>query len=286
MPDRKLIAVMGTTASGKTELAESLADQRNAQLINADAFQVYRHMDIGTAKSPRKAEYELIDIRDPNESFGVGEWIRNAYEVLTNTTQDVVVVGGTGLYIRALFEEYDDLASAPDPDLRLELNQIPHEDLLNQLKERNPAAYEKVDQKNRVRVQRAVERSYSSQKLTVPDLSQFVKVKFWLDRDSEDVQERIETRAQQMVDEGWINEVETIRNLGYKIDDPGLRAHGYRHIWQVVEGTMNIDEALSLTTMEVKRYAKRQRTWLRKEPGLIRIEPNESAHDALTAHLK
>jgi len=286
MRDRKLIAVMGTTASGKTDLAESLADERGAQLINADAFQVYRHMDIGTAKSPRKSEYKLIDIREPNESFGVGEWIRNAYEVLSTTKQDVVIVGGTGLYIRALFEEFDDLASAPDPDLRLELNEKSLEDLLKQLEERNPVAHAKVDQKNRVRVQRAVERSYSSQKLTVPDLSGFVKVKFWLDRDSEDVQKRIENRAQQMVEVGWIDEVETIRNLGYKIDDPGLRAHGYRHIWQVVEGTMKIEEALSLTTMEVKRYAKRQRTWLRKEPGLIRIEPNESAHDALMAHLK
>src|SRR5471030_1762482 len=109
---------MGPTASGKTEVAEALADQLCAQLVNADAFQIYQGMDVGTAKPLRKADYRLVDIRNPSEGFGVGEFVTLAQEVLSECWEagkNVVVVGGTGLYMRALFEEYAEMAQAPDP---------------------------------------------------------------------------------------------------------------------------------------------------------------------------
>src|SRR5688572_23240532 len=126
MPQGKpfLLAVMGPTASGKTDLAEHLADETGAQLINADAFQVYKGFDIGTAKSVNANRYELIDIREPDESFGVGEFVQLAnaeLERLFAGGTSAIVVGGTGLYVRALFEEYEAMSGPPDPQLRADL---------------------------------------------------------------------------------------------------------------------------------------------------------------------
>src|SRR5205085_344215 len=115
---------MGPTASGKSSLAEALAEQLDAQLINADAFQVYRGMDIGTGKSSCKERYLLLDLVSPSQQFGLGEWLRLAVvelERLFAEGRSAIVVGGTGLYIRALMEEYAEISSAPDPQLRSEL---------------------------------------------------------------------------------------------------------------------------------------------------------------------
>ncbi|MBZ0212587.1 MAG: (d)CMP kinase, partial [Nitrospirae bacterium] len=123
-----LIAVMGPTGSGKSDLAEALADRLGARLINSDAFQVYRGMDIGTGKSPRKAEYDLMDILDPSEPYGVGRFVEDASRAATvafDFGRAAILVGGTGLYARALTEGYADLAPAPDPDLRARLAQTP-----------------------------------------------------------------------------------------------------------------------------------------------------------------
>ena len=278
-----LIAVMGTTASGKTELAEALADELGAQLVNNDAFQIYRGMDVGTAKSPRKAEYRLMDIRDPDESFGVGEWVSLAQEALTGPGP-FVVVGGTGLYVRAFFEDYSDMAPPPDPSLREELNGVSLEVTQRRLLEADPQTYARVDLKNPVRVQRALERALMKPGTPArlhPATTGFGKAKFWLQRDPLETEARIANRAAQMVASGWIEEVESLRRNGFSRDDPGMRAHGYRHIWDVLEGKIEIAQALELTTNEVRRYAKRQRTWLRKEPGVIPIEGDDALQQAL-----
>jgi tRNA dimethylallyltransferase len=286
MPDSqsksRLIAIMGTTASGKTELAEALADRLSAQLVNADAFQIYRHLDIGTAKSHRKAEYRLMDIRNPNETFGVGEWVRMAGELIRATKRDLVFVGGSGFYTRALFEGYDAMAPQPGSDLRLELNELTLGQLLLRLDSEAPAAAMRVDRKNRVRVQRALERELChADPLPAVEIAGYETFKFAIDRDPAEVEQRIASRTEEMFRQGWPDEVSHIMSLGYKIDDPGLRAHGYRHIWQALEGKMEMVEASSLTTGEVRRYAKRQRTWLRKEPRLIRLQPDDPVEEAL-----
>src|SRR5436305_809189 len=112
-----LLAIMGPTGSGKTGLAEAIARELGAGLVSADAFQIYRHLDIGTAKPRNKDIYDLLDIRDPNETFGVGEWVKLAQPIAEEHFQKdrhLVVVGGTGLYIRALFEEYAEMSGEPD----------------------------------------------------------------------------------------------------------------------------------------------------------------------------
>ncbi len=279
-----LIAIMGTTASGKTEFAERLADNIQAQLLNNDAFQIYESLDLGTAKSSRKGEYKLIDIRTPDQPFGLGEWVRLAQTELVEVFQrgqSAVIVGGTGLYVRALLEGYDSMSGAPDPVLRDQLNQLTLLELQQKLSELDPDAENAIDVQNPVRVQRAIERHLTPSRLEEPNLPPFRKFKFALEWDPKETDARIATRAAEMVREGWIEEVQNLRKQGYSREDPGLRAHGYRHIWDVLEGTMMINEALDLTTREVRRYAKRQRTWLRKEPGLIWLKPDEAAASAL-----
>lgn len=274
-----LVAIMGPTASGKTFLAESLADRLGWQLINADAFQVYRGLDIGTAKSPRRAEYALMDILEPHEPFGAGAWIERCVGVLNvlyREGRSAILVGGTLYYVRALMEGYTELYGPPDPELRAELNQRTLPDLLAELDQRAPSA--NVDRNNRVRVQRALEKlAASPQTFTLPP---FRKVKLGLERTGP---ERILQRVEEMVESGWLDEVISLREHGVRRDDPGMRAHGYRAMWDVVEGRLDLPSAISQTAIEVNQYAKRQRTWLRREPNLVKLPTQDEGSALATA---
>lgn len=260
---------MGPTASGKSALAEALARELGFPLVNADAFQVYRGLDIGTAKPEDRSNYHLLDLIEPWEPFGAGAWIRACVELLPQLFQEyrgAIVVGGTGYYIRALFEGYQDLAEAPIPGQREALLERSLESLVAELKERDPEAARRVDLKNRVRVQRAVER------IDLPRLSwklpQCRKVKIARLPDLEANRQRIEGRVAEMVEAGWLNEIRNLSTRGVEREHPGMRAHGYRAMWDVIHGLQSLDHAIAATQVEVSQYAKRQRTWLRAEPNV------------------
>jgi tRNA dimethylallyltransferase len=264
---------MGPTASGKTGLAEAVASSLSATLINADAFQVYRGLDIGTAKPARRELYKLIDIKNPDEPFGLGEWVKLAHAEIVaafKRGQSVVVVGGTGLYVRALFEEYTGMGDMPDAELRSELNATPIEELRVRLLAEHPEVAATVDMDNPVRVRRALERVRAplSETLVLPP---FVKLKLGLTPDVGFLDACIANRVPQMVAAGWVEEVSGLRDLGHSKDAPGFRAIGYRAIWDHLDNKISLDEAIAATIMETRRYAKRQRTWLRTERGLVGI---------------
>ncbi len=270
-----LMVVMGPTASGKTDLAESLAQHLDAQLINADAFQVYRHMDIGTAKPTQKERYALLDLKDPNEEFGVGEWLRLAETALREVYKvgrSAVIVGGTGFYIRALTEGYADLSPAPDPALRSLLqNRLETEGLdvlVSELLGHLPSAAQSVDLKNPVRVTRALEKLATSSDPIQVDLPGFVLKKLAIIPSKEESTSRIQQRSANMMQNGWIEEVERLRSLGFNNTDPGFRAIGYREIWSYLNGEVSLDVCQDLIVRSTVQYAKRQRTWLNKEPRL------------------
>jgi len=265
---------MGPTASGKTALAEAVAERRNAWLINADAFQVYRGMDIGTAKPPDRSRYHLLDIKNPNETFSCGEWVERAGAVLRSAwdaSRDVVIVGGSGLYIRSLFENYTEMASPPPPGLREELTaRLANEGLealVAELRERSPTEWERTDLQNPQRVTRALERAQSA-KSVLRSLPPFQRTKFAIPTEPAALAARIEQRVRDMVDDGWLDEIQALLGQGYRQDDPGFRAHGYRPMASVLSGELALLEAILRTTIQVRQYAKRQRTWLRREPGL------------------
>lgn len=282
MAEPRLIAIMGPTASGKSALAEALADYLDAVLINADAYQAYRGLDVGTAKPTRRDRYELLDIKDPVETYGVGEFVERAHQVLVAAyakNQSVVVVGGTGLYIRALFEEYDTMLDKPDEALRAELNRRHIEEglpsLVEELERRDPEAAFRIDRKNPARVKRALERLEQSKGKTFP-LPPFRKFKFALDPAPEDLGKRIEQRFNDMVQNGWFDEVRQLRSAGVPFDAPGMRAIGYRDLWRVLNDEIGRDDAMANVVQETRRYAKRQRTWLRSEPHRIDVHGAEA----------
>lgn len=287
----RLVAVMGPTASGKTEAAERVAEAWDAALLNADAFQVYRGMDIGTAKPEDRSRYRLLDLRDPDEGLTVGAWVRLARAELDRLWAEgrsAVIVGGTGLYIRALLEGYDDLGEPAPPEVRLALTtrmQVEGVDALaEELRREDPAAWARVDRKNPVRVQRALERARYPAPPTPPEpLPPFAVAKFAIDPGVERGDEAIRSRVRRMVYDGWVLEVQRLAERGYGPGDPGFRAHGYVAMHGVLRGEVGLEEAMDRTVVEVRRYAKRQRTWLRSEPNLIRSGSSTEATKLLLA---
>ncbi|MGE0002079.1 MAG: tRNA (adenosine(37)-N6)-dimethylallyltransferase MiaA [Fimbriimonadaceae bacterium] len=272
----RLIAVMGPTASGKTILAEEIADRTGAQLVNADAFQVYKGLDIGTGKPVDKERYELLDICEPEEQFGVGAFVRLAGEIAVRCYakgQDVVVVGGTGLYIRALLEGYSQLGAKPDPAVRagLEAEEAANPGTLaKRLLDLEPDTA--VDLKNPVRVRRRLEILAEPMTVKPVYLPKFRKTKIGLELPAEVLREVIARRVYAMLEAGWLAEVRTLIESGVSSHSPAFRAIGYRLLASVIGGETHLQEATERIVLDTVQYAKRQRTWLRSEPGLARIE--------------
>ncbi|MFZ4507202.1 MAG: tRNA (adenosine(37)-N6)-dimethylallyltransferase MiaA [Fimbriimonas sp.] len=270
----RLLAVMGATATGKTDVAEAIAAEWGAMLINADAYQVYLGLDIGTAKPTNTHLYELLDLKEVTASYSVGEFVERAHVLLDNAfsqSRDVVVVGGTGLYVRALMEEYDTMAGPPDQRLREELNEIfltqGLDPLVQRLRDGDPVTASKVDLRNPARVKRAIERMECDH-VAGKSLPAFIRAKAATCLENSKQNEHIQHRVGKMVQNGWVDEVRRFRNAGYSADAPGFRAIGYRDIWQMLDGELEQDAAIASVVLETCRYAKRQRTWLRSEPNL------------------
>lgn len=270
MPD--LVAVYGETGSGKSDLAERWASQRDAHLINFDAFQMVRGFDIGTNKPKEPSRYELIDTLDPTEQYGVGRFIRDVLPILARAYQkgqDVVMVGGTGLYARALLDEWSDLRGAPDPDLRAELEANSLEQNVAELRQLQPEAT--VDWMNPVRVRRALERLRSQDEPISFSLPAFRVVKIAPEWDVADLDRRLAQRLEGMLERGWVEEVEHLLTQ-FDASCPAFRAIGYSPIAQYLNQELSIDECRETIVLQTRQYAKRQRTWLRSEQGLVRIQ--------------
>ncbi|RYG22397.1 tRNA (adenosine(37)-N6)-dimethylallyltransferase MiaA [bacterium] len=282
--DPLLIAVMGQTASGKTALAEGLAERFDAQLINADAFQTYRGMDIGTAKPAARERYRLLDLKNPSETYGVGEFCVRAAEVLDEVYaagRSAIVVGGTGQYVRALFEEYRDLMPEPDPRLRESMTRRLREEglpaLVEELRQRDPEMAARTELQNPVRVTRALERLTDKRPPLVFRNPYVRRIKVSTVIQKDDGEARIALRTASMMHNGWVEEVRGLLADGYGPGDPGFRAIGYRTIAAVLDGDLATEEAERAIVQETISYAKRQRTWLRSEPGLHIFVPGSTS---------
>lgn len=277
-----LLAIMGPTASGKSALAEKLASHFGAQLINADAFQVYRGLDIGTAKPKNRKAYKLLDLIGPEESFGLGEYLHHVHGELRQLYKDgkpAIVVGGTGLYIRALFERYDDMFEAPPPELRQRLMEREVQEgldsLVKELLERSPSSEGKVDLNNPIRVRRALEK-LDSKPMVRYELPPFKTLKVGVISDHEDLKPRIRDRLDEMIAEGWKNEVQCLIDSGVPTNAPGFKAIGYREWISLLNGLITETEVRQQIFEQTCQYAKRQRTWLRREPNLRKLEESDT----------
>ena len=282
----KLIAVMGPTASGKSHVAETLAERLDAVIINADAFQIYRGMDIGTAKPAHenRDRYRLLDLKNPDEDFGVGEYVLLAADLLQelfHKGRNVILCGGTGLYIRALLEEYKDLMPAPSADLRQRIGQMTLDAAVTQLIETAPEIAAKTDLKNEIRVKRALEKISSDSRPLQFTIPPFQIQKIAIVPHVDISQKKIMQRTKEMVQNGWVAEVKELIIKGYGPGDPGFRALGYEAIARYVQEGGDEGQLIQEIELDTVKYAKRQRTWLRAEPNLIVFNEVSEALDAI-----
>lgn len=268
---------MGPTASGKSAVAEALARNLGCRIVNADAFQVYRGFDIGTAKPKDKGLYDLIDILDPADNYTAGRFVQDADPLLRGymkSGEAAVVCGGTGLYVRALWEGYEAMSPA-DVSLREGLKQdfdnLPTEEILRRegVSEAE-LSYDVIS--NRQRLLRFLEkrRSPNEPRSRTAWLSGHPKVALDISRD--ELVGRIEARIRRMIDDGWRDEVRQLLDSGVPLSAPAFRAIGYRQMVASLEGSLSLDEAMHLTLISTRQYAKRQMTWLRREPRLLWVD--------------
>ncbi|MCX7982586.1 MAG: tRNA (adenosine(37)-N6)-dimethylallyltransferase MiaA [Syntrophales bacterium] len=276
----RIVVILGPTAVGKTELSARWAEELKAEIISADSMQVYRYLDIGTAKPSREilrhVPHHLIDVVNPDEPFNAARFSCEADRVIRNLSRQgkfIFVVGGTGLYIRSLL---GGLIEGPpgDEELRCLLKQ--KENLHDMLREFDPVAAERIHPRDRVRIIRALEVflltgesivKYQQQHRFERRKYDFIKIGIAEERDI--LFERINQRTQNMFSQGLIEEVEKILSLGYKKELPPLQTLGYRHAIHLLEGRISKREAIEFTARDTRHYAKRQMTWFKKEEDIL-----------------
>ena len=268
---------MGPTASGKSAVAEALARKLCCRIVNADAFQVYCGFDIGTAKPKDKSLYDLIDILDPVDNYTAGRFVQDAEPLLRGYLESgeaAVVCGGTGLYVRALWEGYEAMSPA-DISLRERLKQdfdnLPTDEILRRegISEAD-LSYDVTSNPQRLLRFLEKRRLPNEPRSRAAWLSGHPKVALEISRD--ELVGRIEARIRRMVDDGWREEVRQLLDSGVPISAPAFRAIGYRQIADSLEGRISFDEAVQLTLIKTRQYAKRQMTWLRIEPLLLWVD--------------
>jgi tRNA dimethylallyltransferase len=273
---RNIIAILGPTCSGKTSLALALAEKLGFEIINADSRLVFREMSIGTAKPSEEElsiiKHHLIDIRNPDQNYSAAEY-RSDFDLLMRKLDKAIVVGGTGLYLRAALEDLDMPAIPQDYALREDLQAKSLEDLQAELKLLDPDAVTMIDMKNKVRLIRAIEQLKSSG-LKLADLrKKLTKDRYdahyiGLNYHSRDtLYELINKRVLEMIDKGLVQEVQLLLKK-YGVTPILMNTIGYGEIINYLQANFNLDEAIALIQQRTRIYAKKQITWFKANPRI------------------
>jgi len=302
---RTAILLMGPTATGKTDLAISLCKRFPCDVISVDSALVYRGMDIGTAKPDAetlaRTPHRLIDIRDPEESYSAGEFIRDAYREMDDILaagRIPLLVGGTMMYFRALTGGIAELPSA-DHQVRqaidVEAEEAGWPAMHEQLQEVDPAIAKRIQPNDKQRIQRALEVYRSSgtplsawQRESAPQRDDFRYLKIGLNIEPRSLlHARIAERLDRMIETGFAEEVKALRQRpGLTADYPSMRSVGYRQFWQYLDGEYSRDEASDRALFATRQLAKRQITWLRSENEIFLVNPLEAGTiDAISGFL-
>lgn len=278
---KKVIAIIGPTAVGKTKVSLELASRFNGEIINGDSMQIYRGLDIGTAKIKKEEmkgiPHHLFDIKNPDESFSVYEFqrlVRGKIEEISSRDHLPFIVGGTGLYIQAVLYDYQFQETAKNLSVRKQLEEKAKTEgihsLFQQLQEIDPEYAEKIHPNNERRVIRALEVYLTTGK----PISTIVKeqrqemvydgIIIGLTMEREKLYQRINDRVDQMFAEGLLEEARTL----YKkrlIHSQAAQAIGYKELFPYFDGTLTLEEAKNLLKQNTRRFAKRQLTWFRNK---------------------
>lgn len=296
---QKLIVLVGPTAIGKTELSLTLAKEFGCEIISMDSMQIYKYMDIGTAKPTQKERsivpHHLIDFVDPADDYNVSRFVsdaRSSIEDLQSRNKLPMIVGGTGLYLRGLLEGMFEIASVPE-NIRERLQEIVQQRgldyLFEKLTEYDPESAARLHPNDRQRVMRALEiyhatgvpwsRHLKEQQQQKEALKRdFKALKIGLHRDREILYERINRRVDIMVEQGLLDEVEKLLSMGYTPELNSMQSIGYKHMLNYIDATWNWEEALRLLAQDTRHYAKRQLTWFGRDPEIQWFEPDETEH--------
>ena len=297
MTKKPMIILSGPTAVGKTALSIELAKRVNGAIISADSMQVYKYMDIGSAKiMPEEMcgiKHYLIDALEPTDEFNIvvfQKMAKNALEEIYANGQIPIIAGGTGFYIQALLYDIDFENQDTNEEYRAELENIAKEQgneiLHNKLKEVDPISAEKIHANNVKRVIRALEFYH----LTGKPISEHNETEqqkespynfayFVLTDERENLYKRIDMRVDIMLQNGLLDEVEKLKTMGYHRDMVSMQGLGYKEILDYLDGKCTLEEAIYILKRETRHFAKRQLTWFRREKDVLWMDKSKYNYD-------
>lgn len=294
----KLLVIFGPTAVGKTKLAIELAKKTNGEIISADSMQVYRGMDIGTAKPSAEEQqgvpHHLIDIRNPDEEWTVSDFVKEAQRSkskIKDHGKAPILVGGTGLYLWTLLEGYSFPIAPADKEIREKLEKVPLTTLYARLSTVDPQATEKIHANDKKRIVRALE----VYELTGKPISELQKQRTPLDfargkqntvlvglnLPREQLYQRIEERVDQMITRGLIEEVKGLLAKGYSKDLPAFQALGYKEVIEYLDGKWTKEQMIAELKKRTRNFARRQMTWFKRFKDVKWFEPPVDVKEVL-----
>ncbi len=286
-----LVAVVGPTGVGKTEVGIYLAEHLEGEIVNFDSVQVYRYLDIGTAKPTpeerKRAVHHLVDFLEPDEEFNAARFVELADQIIQEIHargKQPILVGGTGLYLKALLHGLFEVGEVSQirEKLKKRWAQEGLASLYEELKRLDPETAQKLSPTDWVRILRALEVYYATGK----PFSELAKrhsfaerrypcLKIGLTLPREELYQRLDKRVDQMLEAGLLEEVKKLLQMGFSPELKPLRAIGYRHLIAYLRGEMDLEEAVRQMKRDTRRYAKRQLTWFRADPEVIWFRPEE-----------
>ncbi|PFG13029.1 tRNA (adenosine(37)-N6)-dimethylallyltransferase MiaA [Bacillus sp. es.036] len=301
MTKQKLVTVLGPTAVGKTKTSIELAKALDGEIISGDSMQIYRGMDIGTAKVTEEEmegiPHYLIDIKEPTESFSAAEFQKLATELVTDINRRgkvPIIAGGTGLYVKSVTHQYAFSEAKEDPAYRQQLEQQAEEEgpvmFHARLKDVDPVSYEAIHPNNVRRVIRALEvyhvtgEPVSASKDALPEESPYNLVNVGLTMDRDVLYERINKRVDLMMEAGLLEEAQQLYHDGVR-HCQSVQAIGYKEIYNYLEERVSLEDAVLELKQNSRRYAKRQLTWFRHQMGMdwynMTAHPEEKIQEIL-----
>ncbi len=288
-----IVGVVGPTASGKTDLALALADRLPVEILVADSRQVYRGMDVGTAKvtpaARQRVPHHLLDVADPDEAFSVAQWVERARAILPEVAgrrRIPMLVGGTGLYVSALLDGHDYAIQPWSPELRGRLTDELDADGLEPLAARlaalDPGTAGRTDLRNPRRVLRALERLEAGGGGAAPAAEPYAgRIGLvGLARPRDALYRRIDDRARWLFERGGLlDEVKGLLEAGYGADLRPMTGHGYREAAAHLAGEWTLERAIEVTARRTRQYAKRQLSWFRRDPRISWVAAGDGPAD-------
>ena len=291
--------IAGATGVGKTDLSIRLAKKIDAEIISADASQIYKELDIGTAKitdeEMQGVKHYMIDVVSPGEDYYVGDFERDVNNILNENSRkngkNIIIAGGTGLYIRSITDGFAKLPSK-DEKIRKELESKSLDELQETLKKLDEKSYEEIDLSNKLRLVRAIEvclltgGKFSELRTQNVKSNDYDFLKIFLTRNRDELYDRINRRVEIMIAKGLVGEAKKVYNK-YTEELHKISSIGYKELFMHFDGKITLDEAVEEIKKESRRYAKRQMTWFRKEKDYIICNLSEmSENEALDEILK